>query len=419
MTRSRPLPALLLAAALLLAVAACSDDDGDTASSGDGDATTTEAVSSGSGDEGTEGTGDEGADDEGADAEEAAANPYEGYTSEVYGEDASWICRPDLADDECRDLDVTVVAPDGTTTVEEREPAADPPIDCFYVYPTVSADPPPLADMEWTPEDNEARTVVAQAAQYAQACRVFAPVYRQIPLAGLGAAGEEDRAVAYGDVVDAWKTYMTEWNDGRGVILIGHSQGTGHLSKLIAEEIDGVPALQDRLVSAHLFGGSIQAPEGELVGGDLQDVPACTSADEVGCIVTYSTYPAANPPGADGIFGRAGDGGRALCVDPVALLGEEAGNPVAPVDGPLVGGGIEGDYATPFVSLPGATQLSCEATADHDYLAVSTADDARALDGLTVEQLGHTWGLHLLDMTVALDDLVALAQRQAEAYGQQ
>ena len=415
MTRSHRLPALVLAAALALSLVACSDDDGDDAASSGDPSTTTEAADGGADDGSTTESTDGGSEEEA----EPAEDPYDGHTSEIYDQDVSWICRPDLADDECRDLDVTVVAPDGTTTVEEREPAADPPIDCFYVYPTVSADPPPLADLEWTPEDNEARTVVAQAAQYAQTCRVFAPVYRQIPLAGLGQASEEARATAYGDVLDAWQTYISQWNDGRGVILIGHSQGTGHLTKLIAEEIDGVPALQDRLVSAHLFGGSIQAPEGELAGGAFQEIPACTAADEAGCVVTWSSYPAANPPGADGIFGRSGEDGRALCVDPLELLGEEHGNPVAPVNGPLVGGvGVEGDFSTPFISLPDGTDLSCESTADHDYLAVATADDARPLDSLTVETLGHTWGLHLFDMTVALDDLVALAQRQADAYAQ-
>jgi hypothetical protein len=36
-------------------------------------------------------------------------------------------------------------------------------------------------------------------------------------------------------VLDAWQTYVSEHNDGRGVVLIGHSQGTDYLKRLIAE----------------------------------------------------------------------------------------------------------------------------------------------------------------------------------------
>jgi len=396
-----------VALVLGLVVAGCSSDDDD----GDGDAaaspsTTTEAEEDAGTTEATE--------------PEEVVDPYDGHTSEVYDEDVSWICRPDLADDECRDLDVTVIAPDGTTTVEEREPAADPPIDCFYVYPTISQDPGAVSDLEWTPDDNEAKTVVAQAAQYARSCRVFAPIYRQITLNGLGSATEEERTAAYADVVDAWKTYISRWNEGRGVILIGHSQGTGHLVRLMEDEIDDVPEVRERLVSAHLFGGSVTAPEGEVVGGTFQEIPGCTRADEAGCVVTWSSYPAAVPPDGGGIFGRADGEDRSLCTDPTELLGVESARPIAPVEAPSLIGAIEGtaDLATPFFAVPDALVVSCEATADHDYLAVGAldAEDVRPVQGFLTETLGHSWGLHLVDMTVALDDLVALAERQGQAY---
>lgn len=392
---------LSVLAVVALAVSGCGSDD-DSADDAPDD-TTTSAPDDDSGADG-EGEGD------------AAA----GHQTEVYGDDEAWICRPDLADDECRDLDVTVVGTDGTTTVEEREPAENPPIDCFYVYPTVSADEGTLADLEWTPEDNEARTVVAQAAQYARSCRVFAPVYRQVTLGGLGGgASEDDRATAYGDVVDAWRTYLDRWNDGRGVIVIGHSQGTGHLTRLLAEEVDGVDGVAELLVAAHLFGGSVTAPEGETVGGSFTSIPACTEAEETGCVVTWSSYPADLPPEPNAIFGAARDGERALCVDPQELLGTSTARAVTPVEAPLIGAiGDVGDISTPFVALPEAVEVTCESTADHDYLAVGlvSPDDPRPVEGLVDEGLGRTWGLHLVDMNVALDDLVELARLQGEAH---
>lgn len=391
---------LAVCAVAALVVSGCGSDDDSAGDSTEEDTTTSAPVDDAGGDAGDDGT--------------------DGHQTEIYDDDGAWICRPDLADDECRDLDVTVVEPDGTTTVEERQPAEDPPIDCFYIYPTVSADEGTLADLEWTPEDNEARTVVAQAAQYARSCRVFAPVYRQVTLGGLGGgASEDDRATAYGDVVDAWRTYLDRWNDGRGVIVIGHSQGTGHLTRLLAEEVDGVEGVADLLVAAHLFGGSVTAPEGETVGGSFSSIPACVEADETGCVVTWSSYPADLPPEPNAIFGAARDGERALCVDPQELLGSDAARTVTPVEAPLIGAiGDVGDISTPFVALPEAVEVSCESTPDHDYLAVGLVfpDDPRPVDGLVDEGLGRTWGLHLVDMNVALDDLVELARLQGEAH---
>ncbi len=408
-------PFRILAAALLaIVLVSCGGDDGADDGGRGRDTTTTEAASS------SDGTR---ADDTSADGgpEQAPAGPYDGYTSDVYGDEAAWICRPDLDDDACRDLDVTRIEPGGERTVEERSPAADPPVDCFYVYPTVSADKGTNSDLEVAPGDAEELTVVAQAAQYAQSCRVFAPIYRQVTLEALATGSFGDGAdVAYADVVDAWKTYVSQYSEGRGVIVIGHSQGAGILRRLVAEEIDGVEGVADRLVSAHLFGTSVQVPEGEDVGGTYSDIPACTAADEVGCVVTWSSYPAASPPVDGALFAKAeGDGQRALCVDAVGLLGREHGSAVAPVSAPLVGG-IEGvgDVTTRFVALPDAVDVSCATEGAYDYLAVALNDDAdpRPVASLVEEKLGPTWGLHLVDMTVTQDDLVELAAQQGAAY---
>ena len=44
------------------------------------------------------------------------------------------------------------------------------------------------------------------------------------------------------DVEAAWDDYLARDNKGRGVVLIGHSQGSGILKQLIAREIEGQPA---------------------------------------------------------------------------------------------------------------------------------------------------------------------------------
>ena len=233
---------------------------------------------------------------------------YAGHTSAVYADDANWLCKPGIADDVCsRDLDATAVAADGSTEVIEHEAADDPPVDCFYVYPTISRDPGPNSDLV-PAEGEEIFTAYNQVARLTSTCRVYAPMYRQITLSQLAGGGGgfsgDARAVAYGDVVDAFKHYVANESDGRGFVLLGHSQGAGMITRLIQDEIDDEPLLRDRLVAAYVLGSSLQVPDGEVVGGDFANVPLCEAEDQTGCVVTYSSYRASEPPPAGGLFGR-------------------------------------------------------------------------------------------------------------------
>ena len=345
---------------------------------------------------------------------------YESHEPAQYAGTASWICHPALSDDECRDLDTTVLRPDGTTEVEAVEPAADPSFDCFYVYPTTSSDPGVNSDLDV--DASEIDTVRAQVARYASVCRVFAPAYRQITLSGLGGgATPEARELAYGDVLDAWKTYVQEANDGRGVVLIGHSQGASLLRRLLTEEVEAEEGLRSLLVSAVLLGTSVPEPPAGGAGDAPAGIPACSAEVDSGCVLSFSSYPAASPPAEGALFGRVRDEGqRALCVDPVALAGGDGlADAVLPVKASLLGGtgGFE-DLTTPFVSLPGAVRTSCTTTGAYTYLAVEQADpgDPRPVGGMLEQRLGASWGLHLHDANLAQDDLIALVARQADAH---
>ena len=124
---------------------------------------------------------------------------------------------------------------------------------------------------------------IAQASRFSQACRVSAPMYRQVTIAALAGRGTGKRAHdRFKDVVAAWNDYLQHDNNGRGVVLIGHSQGAFVLRQLIAKYIDANPAVRKRMVSAILLGGNVIVPTGKDVGGDFQHVPACASATQTG-----------------------------------------------------------------------------------------------------------------------------------------
>src|ERR1700759_3005876 len=70
-----------------------------------------------------------------------------------YSKAESWLCRPGQKDACAVDMTTTGGAANGKLTRETW--AADPkaPVDCFYVYPTVSNDPTPNSDMNPGPEE--------------------------------------------------------------------------------------------------------------------------------------------------------------------------------------------------------------------------------------------------------------------------
>ena len=94
----------------------------------------------------------------------------------------------------------------------------------------------PNSDM--VPDEAERNVIRQQFARFASQCRPYAPKYRQVTLLGLrpllaGRGGSLDRGIQYDDVRDAWNYYLAHDNKGRGFVLIGHSQGSYILTRLL------------------------------------------------------------------------------------------------------------------------------------------------------------------------------------------
>lgn len=372
---------------------------------------------------------------------------YRGFRSAQYADPGNWLCRPDR-DDPCdHDLDVTSVAADGTLEVVPVRPDPDAPIDCFYVYPTISRDPGANSDLE-PGEDEEYMAVRAQAAFLGPECRVFAPVYRQVTLTALssrlgGGAGTtttapaagRDRSsdpgeIAYGDVLAAWKHYVANDNGGRGVVLIGHSQGAGILTRLVAREIDGRPALRSRLVSAYLLGAAVAVPEGRDVGGAFRNIPLCRTRDRTGCVVSFASFRDTAPPPANSFFGRPREGGGvAACVNPAAPSGGRVVlHPRFPTAGQSILGGttkptpwidpsLGRRITTAWVTTPGLVEGGCVSRGGFDYLSVHVNADPSdpRIDDIGGD-LTPEWGLHLLDVNLVAGDISTMVRAQSAAY---
>ena len=354
-----------------------------------------------------------------------------------YSKPDTWLCRPGRTDDACAvDQTTTVVAANGTLTKETWTANPKAPIDCFYVYPTVSMDATPNSDMT---AGNEERNVIRQQfARFGSQCRTFAPLYRQLTLASLRAAlaGGKlvlDRGVQYDDVLDAWNYYMKNDNGGRPVVIIAHSQGSFIMTRLIAEEIDGKPA-QSRLVSAILLGTNIPVPKGKDVGGAFKKIPLCRKPEQTGCLITYASFRSTVPPPANTLFGRVeGADMESACTNPAALGGGSgdlhayltgAGSLIAsgaPQKHQWVAGGAA--IETPFVSVPGMLSAKCATNENGAYLELTVkgdpadprADDIPGDLGM-MGRVQANWGMHLVDVNIAMGNLVEIVGQQAKAF---
>ena len=362
-----------------------------------------------------------------------------------YRADAAWLCRPGRADVCESDLDETVVTPDGKATLRRAPKARPTDVDCFYVYPTVSLDPEGNSDM--TANRDEDGMTTAQFAPFRSICRTFAPLYRQVTLTALrkafsGAPIQADFALAYADVRDAFRDYLARDNKGRPFVLVGQSQGSMMLKRLISEEIDGKP-LQKQLVSAILPGASVLVPTGKAVGGTFQSIPLCQRAAQSGCIVTWATYRAGKALPANAKFGQPVEtlgeaprpGFEAGCTNPAALSGGPAPldailgfqwwkGGVGQYERPTTGWSVNGTaIATRFVSMPGLLTGACTRQGSVHYLAVTVAPKAARPVADTVvgeaaigDKDWADWGFHVIDMAVVEGDLLKLVPQQAKAW---
>jgi hypothetical protein len=345
-----------------------------------------------------------------------------------------WLCRPGLSDNPCTsNLTTTVVRANGSTSVQRGRPARNPPIDCFYVYPTVSTQPTPNANLHIDPQ--ERAVAIAQASRFSQVCRVYAPMYPQLTLSAISKGiSPQSAAIAYLGVLSAWNDYLADYNKGRGVVLIGHSQGASLLIALIKREVDPNPSERHLLVSALLMGGNVTVPTGQSVGGDFAHVPACRTNAQTGCVVAYSTFSSAPP--ANSFFGRVGTsisalsglsptsavGLEVLCTNPAALAGGTGPLipyfPTKPFPGSKFEYGATSKHTvrTAWVSYPNLYRTQCESSGGATWLQVTDIAGPKDTRPVVQQVLGPRWGLHLDDVNLALGDLVQIVRDESLAY---
>jgi hypothetical protein len=268
----------------------------------------------------------------------------------------------------------------------------------------------------------------AQASRFSSVCKVYAPMYPQVTVSGLSHAGSGLSgaiAKAYAGVQSAWLDYMAHDNHGRGVVVIGHSQGSIMAQELLRTQVDANQRVRSQFISAIIPGGNVVVPVGQPVGGTFKNIGACRTPSQLHCVVAYSSF--TQTPPSNTLFGRPGSGVSfldvtpqptagmmVLCVNPANLAPGGSGllqpylpsGVATPTDGTV----------TPWLTQPGLYSGQCKYQNGTSWLQV-TAPVTRGDPRPTVTPtLGASWGLHVEDINLYLGNLVALVRQESSAY---
>lgn len=233
----------------------------------------------------------------------------------IYDQPAMWYARPGMgAKDPARWL------PAGLVEDGDALAAA-----VFFIHPTSYLD-----REHWNAPldhaDARARAelfVKSMASPFNKSPNVWAPRYRQAAYgAFLSDAPEAERAIdaAYRDVVMAFERFAASLDQEVPIVLAGHSQGSFHLKRLLAEHLSSAP-LKQRIVAAYIIGWPVS------LDGDLEKMglPACAEPEQTGCVVSWLSFADPADPGMlrrsysrhPAIAREAPEGGRFLCTNPL------------------------------------------------------------------------------------------------------
>jgi len=318
------------------------------------------------------------------------------------------------------------------------------------VYPTVAltaaGNTTDLSDVSFMLDP-----LLAQAAPFSSLCEIYAPLYRQVSFnaaaIGTGGGGADGgdgggsadaaisdsgavglfsgptAALALSDVRGAFQYYMAHFNRGRKFVIMGHSQGSMMLAAMMKTDVDTVPDVRSRMISALLIGGGMTVAPGQQTGGSFQNIPLCAKPGDTGCMIAYSSFDVLSPPGSNALFGRSPDGNQVACTEPASLAGNSGPyrGTVFPikVNNALFKPDVSppADITTPFVLYRGVFQGSCVNKNMYNYLEMKLLEQTGDPRGTPpykntpAESVG--FGLHLADYNIPLEDLIDAVKQQA------
>ncbi|MEO6247468.1 MAG: DUF3089 domain-containing protein [Sphingomicrobium sp.] len=354
-----------------------------------------------------------------------AAQPSPAPSGVDYTKDSNWLCLPNRKDICAVPLATTELPASGYGARTVAAPATNPPVDCFYIYPTVSRDSGLNSDL--TPSDSEeAFAAQNQLSRFGSVCRTFAPMYRQMTVGAIAYAATGGdltpiRHLAFADVSAAWHQFLRSRNANRPFVLIGHSQGSMMLGYLLGREIEGRPEAK-RMLLAIIPGYNVLVPQQKLGGGTFKSTPLCSRAGQTHCVLSWESYRVANSPPEGALFGYADQPGMTVgCTNPASpgstgwtrLDSYWNGRSSVSVPGGPIAWSSQGAPPTTFLHTTDLVSARCVNDGPRGYLSIRTnsipGQRRTARIGGEVGMFGFFlpgWGMHLNDIAEAQGDLI-------------
>lgn len=164
--------------------------------------------------------------------------------------------------------------------------------DVFFIYPTTftakkDADQSnAFIDDENINAKTDYSTILFQASVFNQHCRVFSPRYRQAHISNFYSKDKSKATdafeMAYLDLKTAFEYYITNWNNGKPIIIAGHSQGAFLAERLLKEYFEE-KELKKQLVAAYVIGWPV--PKEYFI-----TLKMCNDSLETGCLISWRTF---------------------------------------------------------------------------------------------------------------------------------
>jgi hypothetical protein len=248
-----------------------------------------------------------------------------------YADASMWHARPDIPDNPALWLPEGYADP--VEEEEQGEPGPDakgaeqeaPKASVFFIHPTSFLDRSrwnsPLDD-----QDSQKRAqlfVRSQASAFNGVGEIWAPKYRQATFGAFLTSKEDaNKALnfAYRDVLAAFDAFVSQAPKDRPLILAAHSQGSLHLTRLLAERVAGKP-IAERIAAVYAIGW----PVSKTADVALLGLPACEKAEDSGCLISWQSFAEpADPKMITDVYdssfaanGAARAGSPMLCINPL------------------------------------------------------------------------------------------------------
>ena len=290
--------------------------------------------------------------------------------------------------------------------LQDLETEASAEVDCFYVYPTMDLSLRPGQHTDLEDLDDPERITRWQALSLAPACTLWVPKYRQATIGSFGnPKGQAPLEGAYQDVLAAFEHFAQ--SSERPFVLVGHSQGSIHLSRLIEERVAADPALLERLVVAWLPGSPQPITE---------RLPACEDSTSRGCTVSFRSFREGNK-----VPSFAGKQPPIVSCQNPAAFGVSALEPpewatlndvLLPNVGPWKHPGAHPDAE--LVRYPDQFQARCtQSPKGHQGLELRWTGEGKGPIPTCHPQSSGNFGTHVLDLAMVQGALLADIQRRS------